>query len=202
MGGRGAMRAADARVSLGLLVPKVLRKGLSPLQRRGRVCCPPAAQAMVCPSTREQSKGHLPSPHDGLQLFSQAGKAQGGLYGAFVGSAMHGRASRYGTLGAAAKVVHAGHALSGAFRQMSRRLVAPSSLHQTDLPLPCWVAGIPPGAFPLKPSAGPAVAAGTGGRNQGPAFFLPLSLTAGVLERRTTKVFMDPCECGSPDGLG
>ncbi|KAG9438636.1 hypothetical protein H6P81_021412 [Aristolochia fimbriata] len=74
---------------------------------------------------------------------------------------------------------------SGASGRMSRRLVAPSSLHCTDLPRPCWVAGIPLGIsgvsvyFPLRLSLAPGCAS----------------------ERPDAAVFMDPCECGSPMDL-
>ncbi|KAG9438807.1 hypothetical protein H6P81_021212 [Aristolochia fimbriata] len=64
-----------------------------------------------------------------------------GAYGAFAASPCGrgiGRADRRRV-----RVVHVGHARVVLPARMSRRLVAPSSLHCTDLPRPCWVAGIP-----------------------------------------------------------
>ncbi|KAG9444620.1 hypothetical protein H6P81_015960 [Aristolochia fimbriata] len=65
----------------------------------------------------------------------------GGTFGAFAGFAMHGGASgvRIGGVASGACWTCAG----GASGRMSRRVVARSSLHCTDLPRPCWVAGIP-----------------------------------------------------------
>ncbi|KAG9438827.1 hypothetical protein H6P81_021232 [Aristolochia fimbriata] len=119
---------------------------------------------------------------------------QAGALWRFVGSPCTGRASarRDGRCG---EVVHAGHALKVVlFRQMSRRLVKavfpPSS---TDLPLPCWVAGIPlvlvcffpeRGSSPLmySPFENPPPTRGRGGYGRAqsaPAriFSSPLSLT-------------------------
>ncbi|KAG9438595.1 hypothetical protein H6P81_021467 [Aristolochia fimbriata] len=126
------------------------------------------------------------------------------------------RASR---TAAASRVVHVGHALSGASGHYE-----PSS-RQRHLPFthrgpPAALLGRwhSPGAcvfFPER-AASPLMyspfetrrpdpwSAGTGGRNRRPRFSFPSGLVSRrcVLERRTPKVFMDPCECGSPDGLG
>ncbi|KAG9444710.1 hypothetical protein H6P81_016050 [Aristolochia fimbriata] len=119
---------------------------VAPPARLGRVCCPPRACAMVCPSTCVSSKGHLPlAPlRMAFSSFRAAGKAQvAGAYGAFVGSPCTGRASGAADGGRAASGARWTRAREWCFRQMSRRLVAAfPSLHGPPAG-PCWVAGIP-----------------------------------------------------------
>ncbi|KAG9438591.1 hypothetical protein H6P81_021463 [Aristolochia fimbriata] len=164
------------RVSLGLLAP---------LKGSGKACVSLLIQG------RDRS-----GPPPILILDHQAG-----AYGAFVGFAMHGSASAYGS-GAAASGARWTCAEWWCFRQMSRRLRLPPSLHRTDLPK-ALLGQLALMYSPFETRHRPAVAAGNGGRNRGARYFpLRLSLTPVCSNAGRTKVFMDPCECGSPGGLG
>ncbi|KAG9444693.1 hypothetical protein H6P81_016033 [Aristolochia fimbriata] len=90
---------------------------------------------------------------------------------------------------------------SGASGRMSRRLVVRSSLRCSDLPRPSWVAGIP---RPFETRRRTRVVRVRGRAQSGIRVYFPprQRVTPSVLGTPDARMFMDPCECGSPGGLG
>ncbi|KAG9444617.1 hypothetical protein H6P81_015957 [Aristolochia fimbriata] len=138
---------------------RALERHVAPLRAEEGLVAPARFSAIACPSTpllSAQGKGPCGPSDPFAQLeffrsFTLSGDRSvpplpiltctcGRLYGALLASPCTGGASASGQRRASGACWTCAGGASG---HMSRRVVVRSSLHCTDLPRPCWVAGIP-----------------------------------------------------------